>query len=150
MKFLQTCSVLAVLVAFSKATSILSRLRSEEHHPISTVEDIPELSEGFSWRIVERLVGNGTRISRVVELDAQSNQLQKRVFAIGCVRISTPTTANISVKQLIAVEFALRHSKHAGLPPLIDDCNALNTQVKNYQSTLFVQPGYCHEATYGT
>ncbi|KAE8146275.1 hypothetical protein BDV25DRAFT_143858 [Aspergillus avenaceus] len=125
MKFLQNCSFLAVLVAFSNAISIPSRLRSEEHHQISTAEDIPELPEGFTWRIVEHPVGIDTRISRVVELETQSNQLQKRAFAIGCVG-------------------------HPGSPPLIDDCNTLNTQVQNYQSTLLVQPGYCHEATYGT
>ncbi|KAK6823703.1 hypothetical protein RU639_006304 [Aspergillus parasiticus] len=119
MKFLQNCSVLAVLVAFSNAASISTSPRQ-----ISTTEDIPELPEGFTWRIVERPVGNDTNFSRAAET-AELKQLQKRILAVGCVGL-------------------------AGSPPLIDDCNTLNTQIQNYQQTLLVQPGYCHEATYGT
>ncbi|KAB8203554.1 hypothetical protein BDV34DRAFT_227326 [Aspergillus parasiticus] len=143
MKFLQNCSVLAVLVAFSNAASISTSPRQ-----ISTTEDIPELPEGFTWRIVERPVGNDTNFSRAAET-AELKQLQKRILAVGCVGASANTT-NFSVKQLITVELALTHAKLAGSPPLIDDCNTLNTQIQNYQQTLLVQPGYCHEATYGT
>ncbi|KAB8218061.1 hypothetical protein BDV33DRAFT_205713 [Aspergillus novoparasiticus] len=102
MKFLQNCSVLAVLVAFSNAASISTSPRQ-----ISTTEDIPELPERFTWRIVERPVGNDTNISRATET-AELKQLQKRILAVGCVGI------------------------------------------QNYQQTLLVQPGDCHEATYGT
>ena len=44
----------------------------------------------------------------------------------------------------------LTRIQHAGSPPLSDDCHTLATQIENYASSILVQPGYCHQATYGS
>ncbi|THC93734.1 hypothetical protein EYZ11_006774 [Aspergillus tanneri] len=82
MKLIQNCSILAVIVALSNAASLPTSLRSKEIHQISTVEDIPELRKGFTWRILKRPVGNDTRIGRVVETDAEPNQLKSGNWAL--------------------------------------------------------------------
>lgn len=40
--------------------------------------------------------------------------------------------------------------QHGGHPPLWDDCKVLADQIQSYQSSILVQPGYCHEATFGS
>ncbi|KAJ5408441.1 hypothetical protein N7509_002324 [Penicillium cosmopolitanum] len=58
-------------------------------------------------------------------LNSRSDGLQKRAVTIDC-------------------------SGHSGHPPIWDDCKRLADQLANYKSDILVDPGYCHQASFGT
>ncbi|KAJ5988627.1 hypothetical protein N7481_003837 [Penicillium waksmanii] len=125
MRLLVNIAIFATLLGVGNAVSIPTT-RSSKRPQISTLEDIPKLPEGFTWDIKNRPKGDDTRTKTSSKtLNSRSDGLQKRAVTIDC-------------------------SGHSGHPPIWDDCKRLADQLANYKSDILVDPGYCHQASFGT
>lgn len=87
MRFI-TIGTFVLQALFVHALSVPSISRTNESLVIASIEDIPELPEGFSWNIVKRPYGEDKRInSHVLNHDLQPKGLEKR-STIHCKRVS--------------------------------------------------------------